>query len=153
MNDTFVTFEGWVGSDVTLSETRGGAQVASFRVGSTPRHFRDGAWSDGETAWFTVKCWRSLALNVHQSIRNGEAVIVHGKLVADVWEKSPTETSVRYIVVATSVGHDLTRGTAEFTKSPRKLRAEDNVQQVIHEYDEDGPRLDSDGEVVQPAAA
>ena len=53
MQDTFVTFQGWVGSEVrhrVVKET----SVASFRVGVTPRLRREGDWVDGETGWYTV---------------------------------------------------------------------------------------------------
>jgi single-strand DNA-binding protein len=120
MNDTQITFCGWAGSDVTLTDVAPGTQVASFRVGSTPRRFRNGQWENGPTAWFTVKAWQALARNVHASIRNGDAVIVQGRLVADVWERGDGTTSTTYVVVAQAVGHDLNRGTSRFVKAPRR---------------------------------
>ena len=77
MQDTFVTFQGWVGSEVrhrVVKET----SVASFRVGVTPRLRREGDWVDGETGWYTVTVWRTLADHVRQSIRKGDPVIVSG---------------------------------------------------------------------------
>ena len=38
MNETYVTFMGWLGSDVETREV-GDATVATFRVGSTPRRY------------------------------------------------------------------------------------------------------------------
>ncbi len=156
MNDTQITFCGWVGSDVSLAEVAPGAPVATFRVGSTPRRFRAGRWEDGPTAWFTVKAWRALAEQVHESVRTGDPVIVQGRLVADVWEREDGTTSTRYVVVAHAVGHDLNRGTSAFTKAPRRDTAanadESRVKEAIHAYDESGPTLDADGQVVAPAA-
>ena len=152
MNDTQITFSGCVGSDVTLTEVAPGRPVASFRVGSTPRRFRGGQWEDGPTAWHTVKAWGVLAQHLHDCLRSGDPVLVQGRLVADVWQRADGTTSTRLIVVATSVGHDLNRGTSRFTKMARRDPAasvdESPVQEVIHSYDESGPRLDANGEIV-----
>lgn len=157
MNDTHITFSGWVGSDVTLIDIGNGTQVASFRVGSTPRRFRNGLWEDGPTAWYTVKAWRSLGEHVHASLRTGDPVLVQGRLIADVWRREDGTTSTKYVVVATAVGHDLARGTSVFTKSTRRERPapidDSRAQAVIHSYDDAGPTLDSDGQVVPDATA
>lgn len=151
MNDTEITVRGWVGSDVTLTDVGNGVVVASFRVGSTPRRYRNGHWEDLPTAWHTVKAWRALGQHVADSVRLREPVIVHGRLVADVWEKEDGSTSVKYVVVANAVGHDLGYGTSAFTKEARRPSADTEdtrLREVIHSYDESGPRLDSFGEVV-----
>lgn len=157
MNDTQITFSGWVGSDVTLTEVTPDRPVASFRVGSTPRRFRAGQWEDGPTAWHTVKAWGVLARHLHACVSSGDPVLVQGRLVADVWQRGDGTTSTRLIVVATTVGHDLSRGTSRFTKTPRREPAapvdESPIQEVIHSYDESGPRLDADGRVVEEATA
>jgi single-strand DNA-binding protein len=116
MFDTFVTFSGWMGTDVTLRDVAGGQQVASFRVGSTPRRLRDGQWVNGPTTWYQVKAWRRLAAHAAESLRSGDPVVVHGRLVADVWTKEDGTTVTQLVVVASSVGHDLSHGTTIFTK-------------------------------------
>lgn len=151
MNDTEITVRGWVGSDVTLTEVGNGVVVASFRVGSTPRRYRNGQWEDLPTAWHTVKAWRTLGQHVADSVHLREPVIVHGRLVADVWTKEDGSTSVRYVVVASAIGHDLSHGTSVFARDVRRpaTDTQDNrLREVIHSYDESGPRLDSFGEVV-----
>jgi single-strand DNA-binding protein len=123
MNDTHITVQGWVGSDVSVTDTVAGP-VASFRVGSTPRFQRGEEWRDGETAWFTVKAWRGLAAHVAASVRNGQPVLISGKLVVSTWRREDGTVSVRHEVVARSVGHDLSWGSAEFTRAPRAERAD-----------------------------
>ena len=44
-------------------------------------------------------------------------MLVHGRLRTDVWEREDGQTSVTYVVEATYVGHDLTRGTGPFLKA------------------------------------
>lgn len=119
MNDTYITLTGWVGSEVSLREVTGGASVATFRVASTSRRFRNNEWSDGTTTWYQVKAWRKLAEHVAASINRGEPVVVHGRLEADVWKKEDGSVSTQLVVTATSVGHDLTHGTGAFTRQAR----------------------------------
>jgi single-strand DNA-binding protein len=152
MNEAFVTFQGWVGNEVVHRETSGGS-VAHFRVGSTPRiRRRNGEWVDGPTSWFSVTCWRALADNVRDSVRKGEPVLVHGRLRTDVWEREDGQTSVTHVVEATSVGHDLNRGSSAFQRSIRPERVESDdegdsaVREMIHgPVPVDLPQLDSLG--------
>jgi single-strand DNA-binding protein len=154
MNESYVTIQGWVGSDVDLRDV-GETQVASFRVGSTPRYNKAGTWVDGQTSWYTVNCWRNLGRNVKESLRRGDAVIVHGRVRVDVWEREGKPSSVQWVVDATFAGHDLTKGTSAFLKTTRAAkdpREDEAVREMVHAYDSDGPQLDSAGEPVNPAA-
>ncbi len=151
MNEAFVTFQGWVGGDVIHRDTQQGS-VANFRVGSTPRiRKRSGEWVDGPTSWFSVSCWRALADHVRDSVRKGEPVLVHGRLRTDVWTREDGQSSTTYVVEATYVGHDLSRGTAAFVRSTRPERtevddeAETTHRQLIHDNTGDLPQLDSLG--------
>jgi len=152
MNEATVTLQGWVGNDVVHRETTSGA-VANFRIGSTPRvRKRSGEWVDGQTSWFSVSCWRGLADNVRDSVRKGEPVIVHGRLRTDVWEREDGQSSTTYVVEAIYVGHDLTRGTASFSRSVRPDRTDEDdtdatLKQLLHDRGEELPQLDSQGHV------
>lgn len=152
MNESRVTLQGWVGGAVDLREV-GDTQCASFRVGSTPRYHRNGSWVDGQTSWYTVNCWRAQARNVKASIQRGDAVVVHGRVRVDVWEREDKSTSTTWVIDATFVGHDLTRGTSRFEKTPRSVRdprETEEVREMVHAYEPDGPQLDSAGEPVAP---
>ena len=154
MNEPFVTLQGWVGNDVAFRETKDGP-VANFRVGVTPRiRRRDAGWVDGPTSWFSVSCWRLLAENVRDSVRKGDAVVVHGRLRTDVWERQDGQSSTTYVLDAQHVGHDLNRGTTMFTRVSRQDRAdgdddgEREVKALLHSQVDDLPQLDSQGNVV-----
>lgn len=123
MNDSLITFTGWVGSKVEVAEVLEDVHVASFRVGSTPRRVRDGKWEDGETLWYAVKAWRRLATNLGESLRVGDPVVVCGRLEAESWTGQDGQTVTRYVVVANSVGHDLSRGTSTFVRPARPEEA------------------------------
>ena len=120
MNETLVTLQGWVGADVT-TRVAGDSVVASFRVASTPRRFqrKTEEWVDGDTQWFTVKAWRALAENCEKSLHRGDPVVVHGKLSAQTWTNSAGIEVTSFEVEASFVGHDLNRGAAQFTRTPR----------------------------------
>ncbi|HYJ27888.1 MAG TPA: single-stranded DNA-binding protein [Nocardioides sp.] len=115
MHDTQITLTGWIGGDVTLREVAEDRQVASFRVACTPTRYRDGEWVKGATSWHTVKVWNRLARHVAASLHSGDPVVVHGRLVADVWEREG-KPQTSYEVVASAVGHDLSHGTTTFAK-------------------------------------
>ena len=116
MNDTYITVRGWLEGDVELREVAGGRRVARMRVGSTARRRRDGAWEDGATTWFTVQAWNALADHAAASLSGGQPVLVHGRLTADVWTTQDGSTQVRHVLVAESIGHDLSRGTTVFSR-------------------------------------
>lgn len=118
MNDTYITIQGWAGTDVVLTQLPSGDCVAQFRVATTPRRFRreTQTWVDGPTTWYTVKAWRKLAEHLAASVSSGEPVVVHGRLEADVWQKQDGSTQVTHQVIATSIGHDLSRGTTQFSR-------------------------------------
>ena len=115
MNETTLTITGWLGGDVSMS-TAGEHPVATFRVGSTPRRFRDGRWVAGDTTWYRVKAWRRLAEHVAASLRRGDPVVGHGRLTAHLWRRPDGVAVTRYEVVATSVGHDLAHGRSSFSR-------------------------------------
>ena len=116
MNETPITLAGWLGSEVSLTQTSGGHQVATFRVASTPRRWVQGDWQEAPTNWFTVKVWRGLAVHAHQSLHKGDPVVLTGRLTADVWERADGQRTTRHVVVASSLGHDLALGTTTFTR-------------------------------------
>jgi single-strand DNA-binding protein len=98
-----------------------------------------------------VSCWRGLAEHVRDSVRKGEPVLVQGRLRTDVWEREDGHTSVSYVVEATCVGHDLSRGTAVFAKATRPERVESEeevdpvVKEIIHDTSFETPQLDTFG--------
>ena len=118
MNESMVTFQGWLGGDVRTRQA-GGAVVASFRVASTPRRLNrsTGEWHDGPTQWYTVNAWRTLGEHCASSLRRSDPVIVHGRLTQSTWVNQEGVEMTSLDVDASFVGHDLTRGTTVFTKA------------------------------------
>jgi single-strand DNA-binding protein len=155
MSDTYVTLHGWVGSDVTYRNPND-VSVVNFRVASTPRLKKGGEWMDGDTTWYSVTAWRHLAENIRDSVRKGDAVVVHGKLRTDLWEREDGQTTSSLRIEASLVGHDLTRGSSTFLRSQRPARpdtseVEQDVEATIRQQEMEGsPSVDSWGNQVDP---
>jgi single-strand DNA-binding protein len=125
MNETVLTVVGHVASEPTLRVTSSGMKVASFRLASTERRYDKGlsAWRDGDTTFWSVSCWRAAAENVVDSLEKGQPVIVYGRFRLGGYEKDGQHrTSLE--IDATTIGHDLTRGVAVFTKAAGVQREE-----------------------------
>ncbi len=121
MYDSTITVRGWIGGDVVLRRA-GDVPVASLRLACTPRKFnpRTQTWSDGETQWYTVVCWRALGENVADSLRRGDPVVVHGRLELRKYVNGNGVEVEALEIDAAAVGHDLARGTSRFTRTPKQ---------------------------------
>ena len=124
---------GYAGTEV---ETRGNGTVSAFRLACTPRIKTKAGWSDGNTTWIEVACFRTLAQHVAQSVRKGDPVLVVGRLRTNVWEKDG-QTHEKLVLEADLVGHDLNRGTSAFRRPPR-LTATESQEAVEPPTDETG---------------
>ena len=128
MNDIITTVVGNAVTDVSLRTTTSGASVASFRLASNSRRFDKAtkSWVEQEPSYLSITAWSQLAENVALSIHKGQPIVVTGKLKVRQWqdgEKSGTAVEID----AQSIGHDLNRGTSDFTK----------VKRVSESYDQD----------------
>ena len=123
MNETMVTLQGYVGGQVTVRRA-GDSNVASFRVGCTPRRYvrRTDEWVSGQTQWFTVNAWRGWGEHCEASPKGGHAVVVHGRLRISTWVNASQVEVTTYEVEADVVGHDLNRGTSSFTRTGGQSR-------------------------------
>jgi single-strand DNA-binding protein len=121
MLDTYVTVVGNLVADPRLIETTGRPAMASFRVASTPRRFdrRSGEWRDGETLFTNVTCWRGLAENVMLSLKKGNGVIVHGRLMKRGYETKAGEHRESVDIDALAVGPELSRVAAVIKRVER----------------------------------
>lgn len=117
MTDT-ITLTGFVATVPNHLVTSEGLPITSFRLASTQRRFdrSRNLWVDNGTNWYTITSFRQLAMNTNSSIKKGERVIVTGRLRIRDWTAGDkVGTSIE--IDADSIGHDLTWGTASFTRS------------------------------------
>jgi len=113
-----VILSGYVAMEPKLWFTKQGAHpVVHLRIGTTPRRVDPltGEWHDIGTSFFTVNCWRKLALNVHASLHKGDPVVIRGRLKTRSWvDDGKNRTLVE--IDADSIGHDLTYGWSHYLK-------------------------------------
>ena len=121
MNDTQITFTGWLGDEVRFREASG-VPVADIRVACTPRRFdrKTEQCVNGDTQWYNVTVWRQLAENCAASLKRGDPVVVHGRLNAETWTNSAGIAMTTMKVEATFIGHDLRLGASSFVRNPKQ---------------------------------
>ena len=123
MPDTYVTITGNLTEDPELRYTPNGAPVANLRVAVTPRVKDGDAWKDGETSFFQVTAWRSLAENVAESLTKGARVMVYGTLRQRSWETDTGERRSVVEVQAEEIGPSLRWATAKVERTSAKAAA------------------------------
>ena len=117
MNEILTTVVGNAVTDVTTKTLTSGRSVATFRIANNPRKFdrTSNNFVDLDPNFLQVNCWANFADNVANSIHKGQPLVVFGKLkIKQVIDEDKNSTYVE--IDAISVGHDLSRGVAEFTK-------------------------------------
>ncbi|MYY12969.1 single-stranded DNA-binding protein [Streptomyces sp. SID4919] len=117
MNDTLVTVVGNVATAPVFRELPTGA-VVRFRIAATSRYRDRGrdSWIDGHTNFFTVYAWRTLGENAAASLSVGEPVIVRGRLRVRQEDRGNGQQWFSADIEASSIGHDLARGTTAFRR-------------------------------------
>ncbi len=127
INEAQVFLAGYVAREPRFRFTTRGISSVTLRVACTPRWVdrETGEWTDGETSFVTVLCWRTLADNVAKCLHKGEPVLVKGRLHVRPYEKDGV-SRLAVEIEATSVGHDLARGVASFQR-PRRPAAENGT--------------------------
>ena len=160
MHEPFITVTSNVGAPPRTRVLADGAVVTDFRIASTPRKQdrATGAWSDGETLWFGVSCWRALAENVAASLHKGDKVVVSGRLTVSSWTTEKGEARSGLEILNPTVGFDLSRGTAVLAKNPPLTlttdpgyRVDVATGEVLGGARHDGGDLDDDLDGDEPA--
>jgi single-strand DNA-binding protein len=120
-NDANIDLAGFVASEPSFKRLATGTSHAKLRVAYTERRLNreTGEWGDGPTSFVTVLCWRSLADNVAMCLRKGEPVLVRGRLRVREYEGKDGSRGTETEIDASSVGHDLNRGVAHFSRTRR----------------------------------
>ena len=155
MTDT-ITLTGLVATTPRHLVTSEGLPITSFRLASTQRRFdrTESRWVDGDTNWYTITAFRQLAINVAGSVAKGERVLVTGRLRIRDWvagEKAGTTIEVD----ADAIGHDLSWGSAAFTRSVSTATREEPAVAESPEGDEvtDGDEESATESELEPVGA
>lgn len=123
-----ITVAGLIATTPRHLVTQDGLPITSFRLASSQRRFDkvQNKWIDGETNWFTVSAFRQLAINSSTSLSKGDRVVLTGKLRVRDWDNGERAgTAVE--VEAEAIGHDLSWGSSNFTRTVLVREADDPV--------------------------
>lgn len=164
---------GLIATEPKLFTPEGGAEFCTFRLASTERRFdaQKKEWFDGETNWFTVNTFRTLAVHANESFSKGDRIIVSGRLRMRAWEKDEKKgTSIN--IDADGLGHDVRWGVSRFTKKsgqtdqPHEAPSPDGAEEPIGHTPSDTPssagaflsdnftpKVDADSEAAQRMSA
>lgn len=140
MQEPVITVSGNVGGMPRTRVVASGSVVTDFRIANTPRDVdkATGQWSDGQTVWFGVSCWRNLAENVAASVKTGDRVVVTGRLRAHTWKTEQGEERSSLEIKAQSIGFDLSRGKAVQERSvPLSMTVDPGLPPVEEPADDD----------------
>ncbi|MBA8991371.1 single-strand DNA-binding protein [Curtobacterium pusillum] len=119
MNDT-ITVCGIIATEPRHLVTDTGIAITSMRLASPSRRWdrATSTWTNGATNWYTVTAFRSLAANVHRSLKKGDRILVTGRIRIRTWERDGRGgTSVE--IDAEGLGHDLAWGISNWVRVPR----------------------------------
>ena len=153
-----VYLAGFMVNDPKFKKVAGDISSVQLRIAYTPRrrNSQTGEWSDKATMFVNVQCWRQLADNVATCLRKGEPVLVMGRLRIRSYNDAEGKTRSLVEIEASSVGHDLTRGTAHFSRAYRSAGGRPAGALAGHSADgpdPDGPDPDGQELSAQPPGA
>ena len=160
-----VTLVGFVATEPKTRYSGKGDPVVHMRIGTSSRWLdrETGEWKDGETSFYSVSCWRALASNAATCLRKGQPVIVAGKLRVSNWQDRAGQQRSEVEVQADSIGFDLSRGVAQFSRLKRSPEDSLNLGEALRaglagpaensgQYGADKDSADRDGGVFDERA-
>jgi single-strand DNA-binding protein len=130
-NEAHFAVSGYVATQPKKGVTKDGTITLSMRVAWTPRYLdrATGEWTDQQTSFVTVTCYRKVAENAAKCLRCGDAIVLRGTLKVREYSDQAGVKRNSVEVVADSLGHDMSKGTSHYTKAPK------NAQQTAEEYE------------------
>ena len=110
--------------DSPVRRRAGSGEVTKFRLAATDRYHDSatGQWVDGDTFYVDVDAWNALGASISASVFKGDPVVVTGRISTSEYEVDGAKRS-RPVIKAAAVGHDLSRGSAVFKRTPRPAGA------------------------------
>jgi single-strand DNA-binding protein len=117
-NDALFAVAGYVATQPKSGKTRSGAPFLFMRVAWTPRAFNKatGAWTDQQTSFVSVICYRKVAENAAKCLRRGDAITLRGSVQVRDYVDQAGVKRLSVDVVADSLGHDMSRGLSHYSK-------------------------------------
>jgi single-strand DNA-binding protein len=120
-NESYFAVAGYVATQPRSGRLPDGSLSLSMRVAWTPRVVdrATGQWTDRETSFVTVNCYRKIAENAWLCLRRGDPITVRGTLRVREYIDQAGAKRNSVDVVADSLGHDMSRGLSHYSKPPQ----------------------------------
>jgi single-strand DNA-binding protein len=150
--DNQITLRGYLTAEPRYHQTKQtGTPVTEIRIGSTPRRLdrETGEWVDQPTSYYTVRCWRRLAINAVGSLHKGDMVVVRGKFSMRTWTDNQERQRSVLEIEADSLGHDLAHGWTHYMRGARPQiegRPADDAGELARQGQEPAGTVDGDAE-------
>ena len=158
--DNQITLRGYLTAEPKLHQkTATAIPVTEIRVGSTPRRLNreTGEWLDAPTSYYTVKCWRRLAINAVSSLHKGDMVVIRGRFYMNSWVDNQQQRRSTLEIEADSLGHDLAYGWTHYLRGTRPqpgraeaINAGEVARQDTGPSEPDGDDYSADGYAGEP---
>ena len=148
-NDASFSVSGYVATQPKKGLTRSGTKTLTFRIGWTPREVsrQTGEWADLPSSFASVTCFKKIAENAAYCLRKGDPIVLKGTLrVREYADQAGTRRN-SVDVVADYLGHDLAKGTSNFSK--QSYRAQQTAEEFELSQAADGSRLPGDSAAAQ----
>jgi len=148
-----ITVQGFVATPPSFKIVGDNLAVSNFRLGSSTRRLnaQTGVWETTNTSWYSISCFRDLAINAFASLKKGDPVVLTGQLKVAEWSAGD-KSGLDVEITAEAIGHDLRWGKdSGFERTPSKSRggARDGAEQPEQPVFPDGAALSA----AEPAAA
>ena len=117
-----ITLAGQVGKAPELRFSQSGKAVASFSVVTDKRQLnkQTNEWESTSTTWWRCTAFGEMAENLVESLEQGAAVIVTGRVEEESWEDKQTgQKRTAMKVLVDDIGPSLRYATAKVSKAQR----------------------------------
>ncbi len=96
------TIIGNCGADPEMRSTKGGEQVANFRVATNKKWTKDGSKHE-ETTWHHVSAFGKIAEIIGKYVTKGSMVYIQGEIRNETWDKDDGTKGYKTSIVAQNI--------------------------------------------------
>lgn len=127
--EPILTVTGNLTNDPEMRTTKGGTPVINYTVAATPRQFKNGEWSDGETLFQKCAQWQGIE-NAAQTLQKGMRVVVTGQLKSHSWQDTTSGANrSEHVLEVQEVGVSLKHAIAQVRKTTTGGQQQNNQPQ------------------------
>lgn len=123
LSEAQIMVRGNVGRAPEIKFTKSGLAYCRFSVAVTERVKEGDEYVDGDTTWYEVTCWRTLAEDVAETVQKGQRVVVGGRFKLEKWAGDDEVERTTAAVTADWVG--VTPRAPKMAHSGGKQQSED----------------------------